>query len=60
VYWRLFGAGIRRQSAYRLAASGGVVANATFGLLKVSVLFATVRAAGRDLADLLRPLDILP
>lgn len=50
VYWRLLGAGFRRQSAYRLAAFGGVVANGTFGLLKVSVLFATVRAAGGDLA----------
>jgi ABC-type uncharacterized transport system permease subunit len=39
-------AGFRRQSAYRLAALGGLVANLTFGLLKVSVLFATVRAAG--------------
>lgn len=46
VYWRLLGAGFRRQSAYRLAALGGLVANLTFGLLKVAVLFATVRAAG--------------
>ncbi|EIV92333.1 ABC-2 family transporter protein [Frankia sp. QA3] len=50
VYWRLLRAGFRRQSAYRLAALGGVAANATFGLLKVEVLFATVRAAGGDLA----------
>lgn len=46
VYWRLVVAGFRRQSAYKLAALGGLVANLTFGLLKVSILFATVRAAG--------------
>ncbi|OHV36111.1 MULTISPECIES: ABC transporter permease [Pseudofrankia] len=50
VYWRLLVAGFRRQSTYRLAALGGLVANATFGLLKVAVLFATVRAAGGDVA----------
>jgi ABC-2 type transport system permease protein len=49
VYWRLLVAGFRRQSAYRLAALGGLVANLTFGLLKVSILFATVRAAGGQL-----------
>jgi ABC-2 type transport system permease protein len=49
VYWRLLVAGFRRQSAYRLAALGGLVANLTFGLLKVAVLFATVRAAGGEL-----------
>lgn len=46
VYWRLLVAGFRRQSVYRLAALGGLVANVTFGLLKVAILFATVRAAG--------------
>jgi ABC-2 type transport system permease protein len=46
VYWRLLAAGFRRQSAYRLAALGGLVANLTFGMLKVAILFATVRAAG--------------
>jgi len=46
VYWRLLAAGFRRQSAYRLAALGGLVANLTFGLLKVAMLLATVRAAG--------------
>jgi ABC-2 type transport system permease protein len=50
VYWRLLRAGFRRQSTYRLAALGGLVANTTFGLLKVAVLFATVRAAGGELA----------
>jgi viologen exporter family transport system permease protein len=49
VYWRLLVAGFRRQSAYRLAALGGLAANLTFGLLKVAVLFATVRAAGGQL-----------
>jgi len=49
VYWRLLVAGFRRQSAYRLAALGGLVANLTFGLLKVAVLFAAVRAAGGQL-----------
>ncbi|RLV49638.1 ABC transporter permease [Nocardioides mangrovicus] len=48
-YWRLLLAGIRRQSTYRLAALGGLVANTTFGLLKVAVLFAAVRAAGGQL-----------
>jgi ABC-2 type transport system permease protein len=49
VYWRLLVAGFRRQSTYRLAALGGLVANLTFGLLKVAILFATVRAAGGEL-----------
>lgn len=47
---RLLAAGMRRQSTYRLAAFAGLVANATFGLLKVAILFATVRAAGGELA----------
>jgi len=50
VYGRLLVAGFRRQSTYRLAALGGLVANTTFGLLKVALLFATVRAAGGELA----------
>ncbi|MCK9924237.1 ABC-2 family transporter protein [Frankia sp. AgPm24] len=50
VYWRLLCAGFRRQSAYRAAMLGGLVANAAFGLLKVAVLFATVRAAGGEVA----------
>ena len=48
-YARLLLAGVRRQSTYRLAALGGLVANTTFGLLKVALLFATVRAAGGEL-----------
>ncbi len=46
---RLFTAGVREQSTYRLAALAGLVANVTFGLLKVAILFATVRAAGGEL-----------
>ncbi|SER30457.1 ABC transporter permease [Microlunatus flavus] len=45
-YFRLLAAGFRRGSAYPLAALGGLVANATFGLLKVGILFATVEAGG--------------
>lgn len=45
-YVRLFAAGFREQAAYRLAMFGGLVANLTFGFLKVAMLFATVRAAG--------------
>ena len=45
-YTRLLVAGFRRGSTYRLAALGGLVANATFGMLKVGILFATVRASG--------------
>lgn len=48
-YLRLVRAGFQQQSAYLLAAAGGLVANATFGLLKVAILFATVRAAGGEL-----------
>ncbi|YAL83747.1 ATP-binding cassette domain-containing protein [Dermacoccaceae bacterium W4C1] len=47
-YLRIFRAGIRQQSTYRLAALGGLVANTTFGFLKVAMLFATVRAAGGE------------
>ncbi len=49
VYGKLLAAGIRRQATYRLAALGGLVANTTFGFLKVAILFATVRAAGGSL-----------
>lgn len=45
-YGRLLLAGFREQAAYRLAMFGGLVANMTFGFLKVAMLFATVRAAG--------------
>ena len=49
-YLRLFVAGFRRQATYRLAALGGLVANATFGLLKVALLFAAVETSGGTLA----------
>ncbi|MBB3044846.1 ABC-2 family transporter protein [Nocardioides soli] len=49
-YLRLFVAGFRRQSTYRLAAFGGLVANTAFGLLKVALLFAAVRTSGGELA----------
>jgi len=45
----LVAAGFKEQSRYRLAALGGLVANATFGLLKMAILFATVAAAGGEL-----------
>jgi ABC-2 type transport system permease protein len=49
-YLRLLVAGFRRQSTYRLAALGGLVANTTFGLLKVALLLAAVRTSGGRLA----------
>ena len=49
-YLRLFVAGFRRQATYRLAAFGGLLANATFGLLKVALLFAAVDTSGGSLA----------
>lgn len=48
-YLRLVVAGFRQQSAYRLAALAGLVANTTFGFLKVAILLATVEAAGGEL-----------
>ncbi|MCY7401703.1 MAG: ABC-2 family transporter protein [Nocardioides sp.] len=48
-YWRLLVAGFRRQATYRLAALGGLVANTTFGLLKVAILFAAVEASDGNL-----------
>lgn len=48
-YLRLVVAGFRQQSAYRLAALAGLVANTTFGFLKVAILLATVEAAGGTL-----------
>lgn len=50
VYARLLVAGIRRQSSYPLATLAGLVANATFGLLKTGILFAAVGSAGGTLA----------
>lgn len=50
VHGRLVAAGWRRGSTYRAAALGGLVANVTFGFLKVSVLTAAVAAGGGELA----------
>jgi ABC-2 type transport system permease protein len=50
VYARLVVAGMRRQSSYPLATLAGLVANATFGLLKTGILFAAVGSAGGTLA----------
>jgi ABC-2 type transport system permease protein len=49
-YLRLFVAGFRRQSTYRLATLGGLVANTTFGLLKAALLLAAVSSAGGELS----------
>ena len=49
-YWRLFGAGFRRQSAYRLAMAAGLCTNVVFGFIRASILFAAVRASGGELA----------
>ncbi|HEU4566748.1 MAG TPA: ABC-2 family transporter protein [Marmoricola sp.] len=48
-YGRLVLSGFRQESHYRLAAFAGLVANVTFGFLKASILFATVRASGGQL-----------
>lgn len=48
-YWKLVVSGFRQESHYRLAAFAGLVANVTFGFLKASILFATVRASGGHL-----------
>ncbi len=49
VHGRLLASGFRRGAAYRGAALGGLVANVTFGFLKVSVLTAAVTAGGGEL-----------
>ena len=49
-YWRLLLAGVHRQSTYRLAMLGGLVANVTFGFLKATILLATAAAAGGHVA----------
>lgn len=49
VHARLLAAGWRRGARYRAAALGGLVANATFGFLKASILVAAVRAGGGQL-----------
>lgn len=46
VHGRLLASGWRRGATYRAAALGGLVANATFGFLKASILVAAVEAGG--------------
>lgn len=46
---RMLWSGFRGQSAYRAALIAGIATNTTFGLLRGSILLATVRAAGGDL-----------
>ncbi len=50
VCWRLLVAGVRESSTYRMALLGGLVANLTFGFLKVGILGATVAASGGRVA----------
>lgn len=45
-YARLFGAGFRRRTTYRLALLAGVVTNAAFGLIRCAVLVALAAGAG--------------
>lgn len=49
-YWRFVVAGFRGQSAYPLAMLAGLVANATFGLLKGAIMGAAVESSGGELA----------
>ncbi|MFD6141709.1 ABC transporter permease [Promicromonospora sp. NPDC060271] len=49
-YWRFLVAGFRGQSAYPLATLAGLVANATFGLLKGGIMGAAVESSGGELA----------
>lgn len=49
-YWRFLVAGVRGQSAYPLATLAGLVANATFGLLKGGIMGAAVASSGGELA----------
>lgn len=49
-YWRFLVAGIRGQSAYPLATLAGLVANATFGLLKGGIMGAAVESSGGELS----------
>lgn len=49
-YWRFLVAGFRGQSAYPLATFAGLVANATFGLLKGAIMGAAVESSGGELA----------
>jgi ABC-2 type transport system ATP-binding protein len=59
VYWRLLVAGFRRQSAYRLAALGGLVANVSFGLLKRLAFDAEQTTAAKVLAAVSERAEVL-
>lgn len=49
-YLRFLAAGFRGQSAYPLATFAGLVANATFGVLKGGIMGAAVASSGGELA----------
>ncbi len=49
-YGRLFVAGFRRQTAYRLAMFAGLVTNIVFGFIRTAILFAAVDSSGGELA----------
>ncbi|WP_067659333.1 ABC transporter permease [Nocardia harenae] len=46
VYWRLAGAGFRRQWQYKLALFAGMFTNSVFGLLRGAVMLAAIGSAG--------------
>jgi ABC-2 type transport system permease protein len=46
----LVGAGFRRQARYRGAVLGGAITNSVFGLLRASLVTATIASAGGELA----------
>lgn len=49
-YWQLARAGFRKQANYRLAMLAGLATNVVFGFIRAAILFATVAAAGGELA----------
>lgn len=49
-YARLFHAGLRRQTSYRLAMFAGLATNVVFGFIRAAILFAAVESAGGELA----------
>jgi ABC-2 type transport system permease protein len=50
IYWRLFVAGFRKQSNYRLAMFAGLFTNVVFGFIRAAILFAALESAGGELA----------
>ena len=50
MWWRLFAAGFRRQSSYRLAMLAGLATNVVFGFIRASILFAAIDSGGGTLA----------